>query len=142
MNLQQVQDKEREAALYSHTCHGQHHTHHHHYDHHHHQSCIPSWKRFKLYKIIKPTKLLVVISFCRHGIIFFVQLAHMIWKEGRTGDNRDQSGEDDCQQQFGVNHTLAAPFKSLVHFCKFGRHDHTACVGWCCTTRLTFALRR
>ena len=66
----------------------------------------------------------------------------MIWKEGRTGDKGDQSGEDDCQQQFAVNNTLAAPFKSLVHFCKCGRHDLIACVGWCCTTILTFALRR
>ena len=66
----------------------------------------------------------------------------MIWKEGRTGDKGDQPGEDDCQQQFAVKNTPAAPFQSLVHFCKCGRHDHTAYVGWFCNTRLTFALRR
>ena len=29
-----------------------------------------------------------------------------------------------------------------MHFCNCGRHDHTAYVGWFCTTRLTSALRR
>ena len=66
----------------------------------------------------------------------------MIWKERRTGGKGNQSGEDDCQQQFAVNNTLAAPFKSLVHFCKCARRDLIAYVGWFCTKRLTFALRR